>query len=68
MTGFRLDGRVLTCYSFFIVTRSLIFYGGFMSKRSKMPKSKSNRDFKSKSGVHPKNTMTPPVQRGGYRL
>lgn len=36
-------------------------------KRSRMPKGRSRRDFKRKSGVHPKN-LQPAVARGGYRL
>lgn len=38
-------------------------------RRKKMQKSESRRDFKRKSGVHPKNMHTgPAVSRGGYRL
>ncbi|WNK13520.1 MAG: hypothetical protein [Microvirus sp.] len=37
-------------------------------KRQKMSRPKSRSDFKRKAGSHPKNTRTPPVQRGGYRL
>ena len=37
-------------------------------KRMPMSKSKSRRDFKRKSGTHPKNVQTPQVSRGGYRL
>ncbi len=36
-------------------------------KRRKMTKKKSKRDFRRKSGVHPKNNRTNPM-RGGIRL
>lgn len=38
-----------------------------MRKRSKMNKSKSRRDFRQKSGVHPRNIRSAPM-RGGIRL
>ena len=37
-------------------------------KRQSMSRPKSRRDFKRKSGSHPKNIQTPPVMRGGIRL
>jgi len=37
-------------------------------KRQAMSRGKSRRDFKRKSGTHPKNVQTPQVARGGYRL
>nr|QJB19046.1 MAG: hypothetical protein [Microvirus sp.] len=38
-------------------------------RRKPMKKSESRRDFRRKSGSHPKNTLTgPSVSRGGYRL
>lgn len=39
-----------------------------MAKRKKMDSRASKRDFRRKSGVHPKNTPSMPVMRGGYRL
>jgi len=42
-----------------------------MAKRSKMSRSKSKRDFKRKSGMHPKNGLpegSTPSMRGGIRL
>jgi len=36
-------------------------------KRNRMSRGKSRRDFRSKSGVHPKNTRATPM-RGGIRL
>lgn len=40
-----------------------------MKKRSSFPKKKSKRDFKRKSGVHPKNSIPASLtQRGGFRL
>lgn len=36
-------------------------------KRQKMKKKKSKKDFRVKSGVHPKNGMGAPM-RGGIRL
>ena len=37
-------------------------------KRRKMSRSASKRDFRSKSGVHPKNNPHKVVMRGGIRL
>ncbi len=37
-----------------------------MAKRSSFSKRKSGKDFKRKSGVHPKNAVS--TLRGGYRL
>lgn len=37
-------------------------------RRAPMSRGKSRRDFRRKSGVHPKNLQSPHVQRGGYRL
>ena len=39
-----------------------------MAKRKRMAKGESRRDFRRKAGVHPKNTPSMPVMRGGYRL
>lgn len=36
-------------------------------QRSKMKRSKSKRDFRNKSGAHPKNSRSRPL-RGGWRL
>jgi hypothetical protein len=36
-------------------------------KRSKMSRRKSRRDFRSKTGVHPRNMRGAPM-RGGIRL
>jgi len=38
-----------------------------MRKRSKMRRGKSKRDFRMKSGIHPKNMRSAPM-RGGIRL
>jgi len=38
-----------------------------MRKRSRMSRGGSRRDFRRKSGVHPKNTRSAPM-RGGIRL
>lgn len=37
-------------------------------KRRKMTKAGSKRDFRSKSGVHPKNNPHRVIMRGGIRL
>lgn len=37
-------------------------------KRSKMGRGKSRRDFRSKSGVHPRNFGSSRPMRGGIRL
>lgn len=39
-----------------------------MRMRKRMTKSKSKRDFRKKSGIHPKNKMQKPIMRGGIRL
>lgn len=38
-----------------------------MRKRQKMQRKKSKRDFRVKSGIHPKNMKAAPM-RGGIRL
>lgn len=37
-------------------------------KRRKMTKAGSKRDFRSKTGVHPKNNPHRVIMRGGIRL
>ncbi|WNK12972.1 MAG: DNA binding protein (J protein) [Microvirus sp.] len=37
-------------------------------KRMKMSRHASKRSFRTNSGVHPKNHISPPVSRGGWRL
>lgn len=37
-------------------------------KRKKMTNQKSRKDFKQKSGVHPKNNPHAKVMRGGIRM
>lgn len=37
-------------------------------KRRKMTRVASKRDFRRKSGIHPKNNLGRPVMRGGIRL
>lgn len=46
-----------------------LVYAFLMKKRMKFPRKKSRKDYKRKSGIHPKNTLTPQMtQRGGIRL
>nr|QJB20849.1 MAG: hypothetical protein [Microvirus sp.] len=37
-------------------------------KRKKMSRRQSKRDFRQKSGVHPKNNPHAKIMRGGIRL
>lgn len=39
-----------------------------MRKRRSMNRGKSKRDFRMKSGVHPRNRQDPRPMRGGIRL
>lgn len=39
-----------------------------MAFRKRMSKGKSRRDFRRKSGVHPKNNPHATIKRGGIRL
>jgi hypothetical protein len=40
----------------------------FMRKRKRLSRQKSRRDFRKKSGIHPRNNPHGSVMRGGIRM